>query len=103
MNDILVDFLVPIITAFFAYLGARANTKAQIKLAKENNEAEIKKLKIQHQQELERLEKEIESKAEMNWQYLGIDLTKEMIREIMKDPRIKKQLVSEISKENKRK
>jgi hypothetical protein len=98
MQDIILDIIVPIITAALAYFGAVSKSKAQLKIAKENNESEIKKLKIQHEQEMEKLKAEIESRKEVDQQQFGMDI----IKEIFSDPVVKRQIVSEANKQSKK-
>lgn len=61
----IAPYLVSIITALFAYIGANKKSKADLKIVQENNQHEIDKLMKQHDVDIENIKEKHKLEMEM--------------------------------------
>lgn len=61
----IAPYLVSIITAFLAYIGANKKSKADLKIVQENNQHEIDKLMKQHDVDIENIKEKHKLEMEM--------------------------------------
>ena len=66
MENILVQFILPILTAIISYMAAVNKSKKELDAVKEENRGRIEQIETQSRADIEKLEKELDKKAEYN-------------------------------------
>ncbi|OLO40331.1 hypothetical protein BTR23_07530 [Alkalihalophilus pseudofirmus] len=89
METILLQFLVPILTAIISYMAAINKSKRELDIVKEQCNNEIEKIRIQSENEIRKLETELEKQAELYERNAKTDMTKEFMSDFMKTPEMK--------------
>ena len=65
MENILVQFILPILTAIISYMAAVNKSKKELDAVKEENRGRIEQIEAQSRADIEKLEKELDKKFEV--------------------------------------
>ncbi|MEM5599266.1 hypothetical protein AAHB53_28350 [Niallia circulans] len=84
MENILVLFILPILTSIISYLGARHQASVDLQKLKEEQTSEIQKIREQSNSEIEKIKVEMENQAKLYEQNAQTDMmTKFLVKLLM--------------------
>lgn len=88
MENILVLFILPILTSIISYLGARHQASVDLQKLKEEQASEIQKIREQSNSEIEKIKVEMENQAKLYEQNAQTDMMTKFFGKIMDDDNI---------------
>ena len=102
MTDILVQFVLPILTAFLSYLAATYQSRTQLKSVQEQHKTEMAKIEAQQKAELAKLEKEMDKQAELHEKNAQTDIVKDFMGSMLDTPEMKQMAYNAVMDEFKK-
>ncbi|MCI1966692.1 MAG: hypothetical protein LKJ17_11280 [Oscillospiraceae bacterium] len=86
MKDILIQILVPILTAIVSFFSATYKSKIDLKKQIQINNTEIKKIKEQYSKEIEKIKIQMDKQSELYEKNAQTDVVKNFFNKMMEDP-----------------
>jgi hypothetical protein len=87
MQDIIIQIIVPVITAIISFGAATYKSKNDLKRQTEINKTELEKIREQNKADIERMNAEIEKQSKVYENNKMTDVTYDFFKDMMKDPK----------------